>query len=73
MQPQRREVRVENDEYERAAAPSETNKARSRLEKRPYLRAFCAVQKRAHNLALFQPNAYALPFFSHFSHFVAHA
>ena len=37
MQPQRREVRVENDEYERAAVPSEANKACGRLEKRPYL------------------------------------
>ena len=38
MQPQCHEVRVENDEYERAAVPSEANKACGRLEKRPYLR-----------------------------------
>ena len=35
--------------------------------------AFCTIQKRAHILKLFQRNAYALPSFSHFSHFVAHA
>ena len=58
---------------EKAAAPSEANKARGRLEERPYLRAFCAVRKRAHILQFFQRNAYALPSFSHFSHLVAHA
>ena len=34
---------------------------------------FCAVRKCARILELFQRNAYALPSFSHFSHFVAHA
>ena len=35
--------------------------------------AFCAVQRCTHVLKLFQCKAYALPSFSHFSHFVAHA
>ena len=71
MQPQRREVRVENDEYEREqhAAPREANKLRGRLDKRPYLRVLWG-SKRARIFELFQRNAYALPSFSHFSHFV---
>ena len=50
-------------ERERAAAPSEANKACGRLDKRPYP----AVRN---VLANFQRNAYVLPSFSHFSHFV---
>ena len=52
MLPQRREVRVKNDEYEhgtRAAAPSEANKARGRLEKPPYLRVLCNLETRSHS------------------------
>ena len=55
-----------------AAAPSKANKAHGCLDKRPYLHIFtlCAVQKCARILKLFQRNAYALPSFSHFSHFI---
>ena len=55
-----------------AAAPSKANKAHGRLHKQPYLHIFtlCAVQKCARILKLFQRNAYALPSFSHFSHFI---
>ena len=42
MQPQCREVRVKNDEYERAAVPREANKARGCLR----------VQKHTHILKL---------------------
>ena len=50
MQPQRREVRVENDEYEseQQRLAKQNYKARGRLGKRPYPRAFCAVRNRAH-------------------------
>ena len=51
------------------AALSEANKARGRLDKRPYLHILCC-SKCARILELFQRNAYALPSFSHFSHFV---
>ena len=36
-----------------------------------HILAFCAVQKRTHILELFQSSMYALPSFSHFSHFAA--
>ena len=73
MQHQRREVRVENDEYER-----EQQRLAKQLKHMVVLRddhffTFCAVRKRAHILEFFQCNAHTLPFFSHFSHFVAHA
>ena len=38
-----------------------------------HILAFCAVQKHAHILELFQRNTYALPSFSNYLHFVAHA
>ena len=38
-----REVRIENNEYERAAAPSVANKARGRLQKLPYPRVLCSI------------------------------
>ena len=69
MQPQRCEARVENDEYKRE---------QQRLAKRikcmvvlinDHIFAFCVVRKRARILKLFQRNVYALPAFSHFSHF----
>ena len=53
MQPQRREVRVENDEYVHGtrAAPSEANKARGCLGKPPYLRVLCDLKTRSHSRA----------------------
>ena len=50
MQPQRREVRVENDEYEREQqAPSVANKARGRLEKLISLRCvLCGAKPPSH-------------------------
>ena len=67
---ERREVRVENDEYERE---------QQRLAKQikcvvvlnDHILAFCAIQKQAHILKLFQRDAYALPSFSNIV--VAHA
>ena len=50
----------------RAAVPSEANKACGRL----HILTFCVVQERAHILEL---DTYALPSFSNFLHFVAHA
>ena len=54
MQPQRCEVCVETDEYERerAAAPSVANKAHGRLEKRPYLLVLCGSKTRSHSRTL---------------------
>ena len=73
MQPKRREVRVENDEYEREQQRLAKQIKRVVVSINDHIFAFCAVQKRARILELFQCNAYALPSFSHFSHFVAHA
>ena len=52
--------------------PSKANKVCGRLDKRHTL-TFCAVQKRAHVLKLFQQNTYALPSFSNALRFIAHA
>ena len=74
MQPQRREVRVENDEYEREQQQRLAKQIKCVVVLRnDHIFAFCAVQKRAHILELFQRFTYALPSFSHFLHFVAHA
>ena len=43
MHPQYREVRIEKNEYKRAAAPSEANEVHDHLEKQPYPCAFCVV------------------------------
>ena len=75
MQPQHREVHVENDEYERQQRLAKQTK-RVVVLINDHILAFCAFQKRDHVLKLFQQNAYALPSFSMFSkflHFVAHA
>ena len=73
MQLQCREVRVDNNEYE-----IEHQRLAKQIKcvivlRDDHIFAFCAVQKRAHILELFQRNVYILPSFSHFSHFVGHA
>ena len=73
MQPQRREFRVENDEYEREQQRLAKQIKRVVVLINDHIFVFCAVRKRARILELFQRNAYALPSFSHFSHFVADA
>jgi len=73
MQPQPREFCVENDEYEREQQRLAKQIKRVVVLRNDHIFAFCEVRKRAHILKLFQRNAYALPSFSHFSHFVAHA
>ena len=73
MQPQHREVHVENNQYERE---------QQRLAKQikcvvvlinDHTLLFCVVQKCTHVLKLFQRNTYALPSFSNALHFIAHA
>ena len=73
MKPQRREVRVENDKYEREQQRPAKQIKRVVVLINDHIFVFCAVRKRARILELFQRNAYALPSFSHFSHFAAHA
>ena len=73
MQLQRREVRVENDEYDREHQRLAKQIKRVVVLRDDHIFVFCAVRKRAHILELFQRNAYILPSFSHFSHLVAHA
>ena len=66
-EPQRREVRVEDNEYER-----EQQRLVKQIKRVVVLWndifAFCAVRKHAHILELFQRNVYALPSFSHTLH-----
>ena len=73
MQPQRREVPVENDEYEREQQRLAKQVRRVVALRNDLILAFCTVQKRVHLPELFQRNTYALPSFLHFLHFVAHA
>ena len=73
MQPQRREVCVEKDEYEREQQRLAKQIKHVVVLRNDHIFTFCVVRKNAHVLELFQPNAYALPSFSHFSHYVAHA
>ena len=61
MQPQRREVRVENDEYEREQQLLAKQIKRVAVLRNDHILAFCVVQKRAHILELSQRNTYALP------------
>ena len=70
MQPQHREVRVKNDEYERKQQRL-AKQIKHMVLRNDHIFTFCAVRKHAHILELFQRNAYALPSFSHFTHFVA--
>ena len=65
MQPQHREVHVENDEYERQQCPAKQIK-RVVVSINDHILTFCAVKKSDHVLELFQRNTYALPFFSTF-------
>ena len=72
IQSQRREVRVENDEYER-----EQQRLAKQIKCMVVLRngcifAFCAVQKRTHILKLFQRNACTLCLPSHTFHTSVH-
>ena len=53
MQPQRREVRVENDEYEREQQRLAKQIKRVVILRNDIIFAFCAVLKRAHILELF--------------------
>ena len=70
MQPQRREVRVENDEYEKEQQRLTKQIKRVVVLRNDHIFAFCAVRKRAHILRLFQLSAYALP--SHTFHTSLH-
>ena len=72
MQPQPREVHVENDEYERQQRLAKQIKCVDVLIN-DHILTFCAVQKCDHVLELFQRNMYALHSCSNFLHFVAHA
>ena len=63
MQPQRREVPVENDEYEREQQRLAKQVRRVVVLRNDLILAFCTVQKRVHLLELFQRNTYALPSF----------
>ena len=69
-EPQRREVRVEDNEYEREQQRLVKQIKRVVVLRDNHIFAFCAVQKCARILEFFQRNAYPLPSFSHFSHFV---
>ena len=69
MQHQRREDRVEKDEYEREQQRLAKQIKRGVVLRNDRIFAFCMARKRAHILELFKRNAYALP---SFSHFVAH-
>jgi len=62
---------LRGERWERAAAPSVAIKCVVILRD-DHIFVFCVVRKRAHILELFQRNVYALPSFSHFSHFIAH-
>ena len=73
MQPQRREVRIKNDEYEGEQQCLAKQIKCVVVLRNDHIFAFCVVQKHACVFELFQRNAYALPSFSHFSHFVTHA
>ena len=73
MQPKHREVCVENNEYEGEQQHLAKQIKRVVVSINDHIFAFCAVRKCARIIKLFQHNAYALPSFSHFSHFVAHA
>ena len=71
MQPQRREVRVENDEYE-----SEQQRLAKQIKRVVVLRNDHILTRSVRfetaltSSKLFQRSTYALPSFSHFSHFV---
>ena len=67
MQPQRREVRVENDEYEREQQRVAKQIKRVVVLINDHIFAFCAVRKRARIRELFQRNAYTLPSFPLFT------
>ena len=73
MQPQRLEICVENNEYKREQQRLAKQIKRVVVLRNDLILVFCVVQKRAHILQLFQRNTYALPSFSYFLHFVAHA
>ena len=65
-----REVRVENNEYEREQQHLAKQIKRVVVLRNNHIFAFCAVQKRTRILEHFQRNAYPLPSFSHFSYFI---
>ena len=67
-EPQRREVRVEDNEYEKEQQCLAKQIKRVVILRNNIIFAFCVVQKHAHILELFQRNAYALPSFSHTLH-----
>ena len=73
MQPQHDEVHIKNDEYEREQQRLAKQIKRVVILINGHILAFCAVQKCAHVLKLFQRNTYALPSFSNTLHFIAHA
>ena len=72
MQPQRREVRIENNEYEREQQRL-VKQIKCMVVLRSYHIFMLCVSKRAHILELFKRNAYTFPSFSHFSYFAVHA
>ena len=67
-EPQRHEVCIEDDEYEREQQRLVKQIKRVVILRNDIIFAFCAVRKHAHILKLFQRNAYALPSFSHTLH-----
>ena len=74
MHPQHREVIVENNEYEREQQHLAKQIKCVVILINDHIFAFCAVQKRAHILELFQRNVYAcLPSHTFHTSFVAHA
>ena len=73
MQPQHREVHVENNEYETEQQCLAKQIKCVVLLINNHTLAFCEVQKCAHALKLFQRNTYALPSFSNALHLIAHA
>ena len=76
MQPQGREVCVENDEYEWEQQSLVKQINHVVVLRNDYILSFCVVQKCAHILEPFQRNTYTLLSFSHFvAHFIpkAHA
>ena len=73
MQPQQHEIGIKNDEYEREQQHLEKQIKHMVILRKDHILMFFAVWKRTHIPELFQRNTYALPSFSHFSHFIAQA
>ena len=66
MQSQRREVRADNNEYEREHQSLAKQTKRVVILRNDHILAFCVVRIHAHILKLFQCSTNALPSFSTF-------